>query len=253
MSAQNEQVILEKYKDEFATRTLSSANRKAVDGVNDLGEKVTYITYDQVQTSNSELANIKEIVLTSNGRRITECTFNYGTEVFFDGVDYKKHPEWTENINTFRISSQNILDEQGKTVFFNNRYEVIIVSLYEVDLFDVHIWADLHISAAVCENIDLIREKYNEAYTTRSIEELSELGLHLTNNDLGYEKTNEILLKTVLKEREAIINNILRDYDSYFTIDFDVFIAGPDQIWDQFYIDPIKFITTFCDNSPLLK
>ncbi len=252
LSAQNEQDLLEKYKAEFIKRALSPSNRKIVKGISDLGEKVNYITYDQVQTSNSNIANIKEIVLTKNNDRITDLTFRYGSEPFLDGVDYS-HSRWVKGMSVFRLVSRNILNEYGKTIFLKNSYEVLVINSHDKKVSDVYLKADLHISAAVYENLELITKKYNEAYKTRSIKELKDLGLHLTTNENGYDETNKILLKMILKEREAIINNILREYDSYFTINFDVMFTKPEQIWDQFYIDPINFITTVCKNSPLLK
>lgn len=253
VSAQIEQDILEKYKNEFVARNLTSSNRKVVNCVNDMGEKVKCITYRQIQTGNNGGANIKEIVMTKNGNAITDFTFNFGSELFFDGEDYSKHAKYVDGVSAFMVSSQSILNKQGKTIFLKNRYEIFATSPHDKDIFENHLEVELHISHAVYDNIDLIKEKYNQVYVTRSIEELSNLGLHLTTNESGYEETNEVLLKMILKEREAIINNILIDYDSYFKIEYDIFITNPNKIWDQFYIDPIKFITTYCDNSPLLK
>ena len=250
--AQTEQDILDKHKDEFLARTLSPSNRKAVKGVNELGEKVIFITYDQVQTSGSN-DNIKELVLTSKNNKITEVTFNYGSLVFLDGDDYMAHPKWDKGKALFQLNSKNILDENYKTVYLQNKYEVIVINTYDKKVFDIHLEAYLDISAAVCENIDLITEKYNEAYKTRTLEELKVLGLLVVDFKNGYEETNLVLMKMILKEREAIINNILRDYNSSFKIELHSFVSDPDQVWDEFYIDPIKFITTFCDNSPLLE
>jgi len=245
--AQNERDILDKYSNEFMERALSYSNRKAVKGVNKLGEKVNFITYEQIQTSKTTTDNLKSLVLTSKKSRITDCTFIYGSISLIDDKVEKGN-------SVFRVTSQNILNKKGETTYFKNKYEVFVINSYDKEIFDVHIEADLHISALVWKNIDLITKKYNEAYKTRTIEELKDKGIYLTTSySGGYDETNEILLRMIMKEREAIINNILKDYNSYFRIEIPKFIVNPEQVWDEFYIDPIKYINVICENSPLLK
>lgn len=53
----------------------------------------------------------------------------------------------------------------------------------------------------------------------------------------------------ILKEREAIINNILSKYNSSFQFNYRRFLASPSQIWDDFYVDPIKYIKVIFENS----
>ncbi len=244
--AQSEQNLLEKYQSEFTTRSLSSSNKKAINGINELGEKVIFITYEQIQSSKESTGNLKSLVLTSKENRITDVTFIYGSISLID--------ENLEKGNSvFRISSQNILNKKGETSYLKNRYEVIVVNGHDKEIFDVSLEADLYISASAFENIALITKKYNEAYKTRTIKELNDLGLFLVTSENGYNETNEILLRMIMKEREAVINQILKDYNSYFRIEIPKFIASPDQLWNEFYIDPIKYINTIYNNSPLLK
>lgn len=82
-------------------RALAINNRKVEAGKNDLGKRVSLITYFQAETNPNGPDNIKEIVLTNYKDRITEFTFNYGSEVYDSGEKYMEHPDYKKRKTIF--------------------------------------------------------------------------------------------------------------------------------------------------------
>lgn len=241
-----EQKIVESYKKEFMARALAKNNRKVKTGKNDLGKKVTFVSYFQAQTNPNGPDNVKEIVLTNYKKRITEFTFNYGSEVYDKGKINKKHPDYQKGKQYYHLSSKNILNKDCKAVYFENLYQVVVVNPYDKEVLNVDFEVELNVSTSVWHNFEEIEKEYNEQYTFRTIDELKKVGVHVA---LPFDGTNEVVLKMVIKEREAIINRILSKYNSSFHFRYKTYIAPAPQIWDEFYVNPIKYIKTIFENS----
>jgi len=244
-----EQKIVESYKKEFMAKALSKSGRKVKIEKNALGEKASFITYFQAQTNPNGPDIIKEIVLTNYKNRITEFTFNYGSEVYDYGEKYMEHPDYKKGKQYYHLSSKNILNKNCKADYFENLYQVVVVNPYDKEVLNVDFEIELNVSTTVWHNFKEIEKEYNKLYTFRTIEELKKEGIHVNDVKYDFDTANEIVLKMVIKEREAIINRLLSKYNSSFHFRFKTYIAKPSQIWDEFYLDPIKYIKVIFENS----
>jgi len=244
-----EQTIVESYKKEFMTSALSKSGRKVKTGKNDLGKKVSFITYFQGQTNPNGPDNIKEIVLTEYKDKITEFTFNFGSEAFEYGDNFMNHPSFEKGMQYYKLSSKNILNENCKAIYFENSYKVVVINTYDKNVFNVDFDVTLDVSINAWHSIEEIEKEYKEQYTFRTIEELKKVGIDLKIDKGGFIMTNEVTMKMVIKEREAIINDILKKYNSSFHFNFRKYTAPPEQIWDEFYVDPMKYIKVIFENS----
>ena len=231
------------------TSALSKSGRKVKTGKNDLGKKVSFITYFQGQTNPNGPDNIKEIVLTEYKDKITEFTFNFGSEAFEYGANFLEHSTFKKGEQYYYLSSKNILDKNCKAVYFENKYKVVVVNTYDINTYNVDFDVTLNVSTNAWHHIDEIEKEYNEQYTFRTIEELKKVGIDLITIKGTLQLTNEVPLKMIFKEREAIINEILKKYNSSIQFNFRKYSAPPKQIWDEFYVDPIKYIKVIFENS----
>lgn len=238
-----EQIIVESYKKEFMARALAINNRKVKTGKNDFGKKVSFISYIQLETNPNGPDNIKEIVLTNYKDKIPEFTFNYGSEAYEYGEKYMEHPTYKKGKQYYHLSSKNILNKDCKAVYFENIYQLIVVNPYDKEVLNIDLEVELNVSASVWHNFKEIEKEYNKQYTYRTIEELKKVGVDVNGVN------TEVALRMVMIEREAIINRILLKYNSSIHFNFRTYIARPSQIWDQFYVDPIKFIKIIFENS----
>jgi len=239
--SQCEKVVLDNYKNEFLERALRDRNRKIDTVRNAKGKKVKKITYDQIQTSKTTSDNVKELVLVADRKRVVDYNFEYGS------IDFEE-PDKGQAL--FKLVSKNVLNKSCETKRLTNSYKVKVTNTYDKEVNDVDLSAGLDISTDVCHDIASIEARYEKRVTEQSIAELAENdNIHLTSNANGYEETNEKMLKMVLKERQGAINEVLKEYDSSFTIEVPKFVSNPSQVWDEFYIKPIQFIKTICDNS----
>jgi len=231
--------IKDAYKSEFVSRTFKDNNRKIKSGYNNDGVHVKKISYSQVQVDSLNIGKVKNLVIVADSKRVTNFDFVFGSESF-------ENP--TEGETVFKIVSTNILNKSCKSTRFDTKYNLKVTNGFDDDVLDADVEASLNISIDVCYDFDLIEKRYELRVQEQSLDELQKSGINFMSG-AGLQQTNELMLKITLNRRANGINEILKEYDSSFSLDINKFVIKPDQFWNEFYISPMKYIQAVCDNT----